>query len=265
MFFVKKLSDQSFNNKINSPKVIHSTAMNITMAAAVLVATAVPLFASETDDKIESSFKKSYVFKTYLKDEHISINSKNGAVVLSGNVLDETHKPMAQDTVEALPGVKSVENNIVIKNDDKSDTWLKMKIQTALLFHSNVRASKTEVLVKNGVVTLKGKAQSQAQKELTTEYTKDVEGVKEVKNEMTMAKPSETIGDKIDDASITAQVKMTLMMHKSTGAIRTSVATDNGVVTLSGQAKNDAERDLVTKLTEDVEGVNNVVNKMTVE
>ncbi len=241
-----------------------TTAMNVAMAAAVFLATSIPLFASNTDDKIESSFKKSYVYKTYLKDEHIAIKSKDGAVTLSGDVLDEAHKPMAQDTVEALPGVKSVDNNIVIKTD-KSDTWLKMKIQTALLFHSNVRATKTEVSVKNGVVTLKGKAQSQAQKELTTEYVKDVEGVKEVKNEMTMAKPSESMGDKIDDASITAQVKTTLMLHKSTGAIRTSVTTNNGVVTLSGQAKNDAERDLVTKLAEDVEGVNNVVNKMTIE
>ncbi|HEX5671053.1 MAG TPA: BON domain-containing protein [Sulfuricurvum sp.] len=241
-----------------------SNAMNAAMAAAVLISTAIPLFASETDDKIESSFKNSYVYKTYLKDEHIAIKSKDGAVTLSGDVLDEIHKPMAHDTVEALPGVKSIENNIVIKND-KSDMWLKMKIQTALVFHSNVHASKTEVFVKNGVVTLRGKAQSEAQKELTTEYTKDVEGVKGVKNEMTLANPDDTLGEKIDDASITAQVKMTLMMHKSTGAIRTSVTTKNGVVSLSGQAKNDSERDLATKLAEDVEGVNKVVNKMTVQ
>jgi len=241
-----------------------TTSLNIAMAAAVLLATAVPLFASDSDDKIESSFKKSYVYKTYLSDEHIVINSKDGIVTLSGEVLDESHKPMAQDTVEALHGVKSVENNIVVKND-KSDMWLKMKVQTALVFHSNVNARKTEVSVKNGVVTLKGKAASQAQKELTTEYAKDVEGVKEVKNEMTMAKADDTIGEKIDDASITAQVKMTLMMHKSTGVIRTSVTTNNAIVTLSGQAKSDAERDLVTKLAEDVEGVSHVINKMTIE
>lgn len=238
--------------------------MNVAMATAVLLATAVPLFASDSDDKIESSFKKSYVYKTYLQDEHIVINSKDGVVTLSGDVLDESHKPMAQDTVEALPGVKSVDNNIVVKND-KSDVWLKMKVQTTLVFHNNVKASKTEVSVKNGVVTLRGKATSQAQKELTTEYAKGVEGVKEVNNEMTMAKSDESIGEKIDDASITAQVKMTLMMHKSTGVLRTSVTTENGVVTLSGKAKNDAERDLVTKLTENVEGVKNIFNKMTIE
>jgi len=238
--------------------------MNVAMATAVLVATAVPLFATEADDRIESSFKKSYVYKTYLKDEHITINSRNGVVTLSGDVLEEAHKPMAQNTVEALSGVKSVTNNIVIKND-KSDTWLKMKVQTALVFHTKVNARNTDVTVKNGVVTLKGKVNSQAQKELTTEYARDVEGVKEVKNEMTMVKSDDTLGEKIDDASITAQVKMTLMMHKSTGVIRTSVTTNNGIVTLSGQAKNDAECDLVTKLAEDVEGVDHVINKMTIE
>ncbi len=241
-----------------------SNAMNVAMASAVIIATSIPLFASDTDDRIESSFKKSYVYKTYLQDEHIQISSKDGAVTLSGDVLDETHKPMAQDTVEALPGVKSVTNTIIVKNE-KSDVWLKMKVQTELVFHTNVNASNTDVTVKNGIVTLKGKAVSQAQKELTTEYAKDVEGVKGVNNEMTVAKANDTIGEKIDDASITAQVKMTLMMHKSTGVLRTGVTTNNGIVTLSGKARNDSEKDLVTKLTEDVQGVNNVVNKMTVE
>jgi osmotically-inducible protein OsmY len=241
-----------------------SNAMNAAMAAAVLISTAIPLFASETDDRIESSFKKSYVYKTYLKDEHITISSQNGVVKLSGDVLDEAHKPMAQDTVEALPGVKSVENTIVVKND-KSDRWVKMKVQTALVFHANVNASDTEVIVKEGHVTLRGKAMSQAQKDLTTEYAKDVEGVKGVTNEMSMAKADDTIGEKIDDASITAQVKMTLMMHRSTGVLRTSVTTNNGVVTLSGKARNESEKDLVTKLVEDVHGVNSVVNKMTVK
>lgn len=239
-------------------------SINAALAAAVLLVNIIPVFASELDTRIESSFKNTYVYKAYLKDERITIVSKDGAVILSGEVLDESHKPMAQDTVEALPGVKSVKNTIVVKID-KSDTWLKMKVQTAFVFHSNVNASNTEVSVKDGIVTLRGKAQSPAQKELTAEYTKDVEGVKGVVNEMTLAKGEETIGDKIDDASITAQVKMTLMMHKSTGMLRTGVTTNDGVVSLSGNARNDAEKDLVTKLAEDIKGVSRVINKMSVE
>jgi hyperosmotically inducible protein len=251
-------------------KVMHLWALAVAVAA--LVGSSTPLRASETDDRIESAFKKTYVYKTHLKDEHIQISSKDGAVTLSGSVFNETHKPMAQDVAEALPGVKSVDNRIEIKGDrpaENSDTWLSMKVKTALVFHRNVNAHKTEVSVKDGIVTLKGEAASQAQKDLTTEFAKDVEGVKSVKNEMTVAttvtKPDQTIGEKIDDASITAEVKMTLLLHRSTGVLRTKVETNDGVVTLGGQARNAAEKDLATKLVEDVHGVKSVVNNMTIE
>ena len=74
----------------------------------------------------------------------------------------------------------------------------------------------TEVDTKNGIVTLKGEPDNQAQKDLTTEYAKDVDGVKDVKNEMTVSKtPKKTrdiVVEKIDDASITAQVKIRMIL-----------------------------------------------------
>jgi hyperosmotically inducible periplasmic protein len=89
-----------------------------------------------------------------------------------------------------------------------------------------------------------------------------------VKNEMTVAKtpaqPDQTIGEKIDDASITAQVKSSLLAHRSTSAVKTKVETTDGVVTVSGIAKNAAEKSLVTKLVTDINGVNKVINNMTI-
>jgi hyperosmotically inducible protein len=244
----------------------------LVLATAVLLGGSVGLRASETDSRIESSFKKTYAYKTYLKDEHIKISSKDGAVILSGAVYNETHKSMAQDVAEALPGVTTVDNRIEIKGDrptENSDTWISMKVKGALLFRRNVSGTKTEVSVKDGVVTLRGEAASQAQKELTSEYAKDIIGVKGVNNEMTVSKisdkPDETMGEKIDDASITAQVKGALLSHRSTSVLNTKVTTTEGVVTLGGTAKNDAEKDLVTKLVGDINGVKSVVNNMTIE
>ena len=78
------------------------------------------------------------------------------------------------------------------------------------------------------------------------------------------AKPDETLGEKIDDASITAQVKASLLSHHSTSALKTKVETTDGVVTLGGIAKNAAEKSLVTKLASDINGVSSVVNNMTI-
>ena len=249
-----------------------STYLLALMAVAgTLMITSAPLCATETDDRIESSAKKSHTFKTYLKDDSIKTESKNGAVTLTGTVANSSHKSMAEDTVEGLPGVKSVDNQLKIKGEspaEHSDGWISTKVKTTLLFHRNVSSSGTDVYVKDGVVSLRGEASSIAQKELTAEYAQDVEGVKEVKNEMTIAKtpakPSETLGEKIDDASITAQVKSSLLSHRSTSAIKTRVKTTDGVVTVSGIAKNAAEKSLVTKLVTDIDGVNSVVNNMTI-
>jgi hyperosmotically inducible periplasmic protein len=249
-------------------KVTYSLALVV--AAVAVLATSVPLRASETDDRIESSFKKSFVYKTYLKDEHIKISSKDGAVTLSGDVYNETHKPMAQDVAEALPGVTTVDNRIEVKGPaESSDTWVSMKVKAALLYRRNVSGTKTEVYVKDGIVTLKGVAANQAQKELTAEYAKDIVGVKSVQNEIIVSKsletPGETLGEKIDDASITAQVKGSLLSHRSTSMLNTKVTTNDGVVTVSGQARNAAEKALVTKLVTDINGVQSVVNNMTIE
>jgi len=251
-------------------KAMYSVAMMV--AAVVLLVISVPVHASTMDDRIESSAKKSYVFKTYLKDDDIKIQSRDGAVALTGIVSEEYHKSLAQETLAGLPGVKSVDNRLEVKGAPptaNSDAWLRDKVKVTLLFHRSVSAIKTEVDVKDGIVTLRGDAASQAQKELTTEYARDVEGVKDVNNEMTVSKTSKktprTTGEKIDDASITAQVKMALLLHRSTSALNTRVTTEYGVVTLGGKARNAAEKNLVTKLVNDVTGVKSVKNQMTIE
>jgi hyperosmotically inducible periplasmic protein len=243
------------------------------LSMGVALVTGLYVHAAELDDRIQTSAKESYVFSAYLKEEPIEIKSQDGNVVLTGAVSNTGHKALAQETVENLPGVKSVDNQLTIKNEEpseNSDAWLSMKVKAALLLHRNVNGINTKVYVKDGIVTLKGEAQSQSQKELTTEYAKDVEGVKDVTNEMSIVRVEEkaespTLSDKIDDASITAQVKMALLSHKSTSAFRTKVQTKDGIVTVSGTAKNEAEKDLVTKLVMDINGVAGVHNEMVIQ
>jgi hyperosmotically inducible protein len=243
----------------------------LSVTFAILM-TSVSVRASQSDDRIESSAKDSYVFKTYLKDDSIKIESNNGMVTLTGMVSEDSHKGLAQETVSSLPGVTKVDNQLVIKGEqpaENSDGWLGMKVKGALFFNRNVSAVNTQVDVANGVVTLKGQAESQAQKDLTGEYAKDIDGVKSVDNQMTIAptasKPDEKKDNKIDDASITAQVKIAFLTHHSTSAFKTGVETTNGIVTLSGSATSGAAKDMATKVAKDIRGVTDVVNNMVVK
>jgi len=250
-------------------KTIHP--LTLATIVSTLFLTSSPLRAADTDDRIESSAAKSYVFKTYLKDDSIKVEAKDGVVTLTGSVATESHKTLAENTVTSLPGVTSVKDQLAVvgaQPPEHSDAWITTKVKTALLFHRNVSASGTTVSTVGGIVTLSGVADSVAQKELTTEYAKDIDNVVSVNNEMTITSkpgmPAPTIGDKIDDASITAQVKSSLLTHHSTSALHTTVSTTDGVVTVGGIAKNDAERSLVTKLATDITGVISVVNNMTI-
>jgi len=251
---------------------MNKNTMYFAAAAVAMIVTAVPLRASESDDKIEASFKKTYVYLTYLKDDAVKTDAKDGVVTLTGTVSEESHKALAKDTAEGLPGVISVENKLVTKAEaaaESKDMWIGRKVKLTLLFHRYVNAGKTVVEVKDGIVTLKGEAATTAQKELTTEYASDIEGVKEVINEMTVAAipvlTERTSSEKIDDASITAQVKASLSTHRSTSSVKTKVETRDGKVTLTGIAKNAAEKTLVSKLVTDIQGVTEVNNQMTVD
>jgi hyperosmotically inducible periplasmic protein len=244
----------------------------VTMATVTVLMAGGVLQANQMTDRIESSAKKSYIFKTYLKDDDIKIHAaKDSIVTLTGTVTEWSHRLLAEQTVANLRGVLRVENKLEVHGGqppETSDVWVSIKVKSSLMFHRNVSGLATDIDVKDKIVTLRGQASSEAQKELTTEYVKDVEGVQGVKNDMTIEKAGKTTiekaGEYLDDASITAQVKLALLFHRSTSAANTKIETKDGVVTVGGIAKNSAEKDLVGKLITDIKGVKSLKNRMSI-
>ena len=246
--------------------------MKTLLRIALFLGTLLPaaLFASSaTDRKIEDAAKASYNYRTVLED-HVKIKASDGVVTLTGTVMDADDRDLAEDTVENLPGVVRVDNQIVIKSTvpEYSDAWIALKIRSRLLVKAHVSLATTKVDVNDGVVTLTGTAENAAQKDLTEAYVKDIDHVKSVRNELVVQAPPAgggTMADAIDDASITSQVKYELLRHRSTSALKTKVVTNDGVVTITGEAASEAEKSLVSKLAADIRGVKSVDNNMTVK
>jgi hyperosmotically inducible periplasmic protein len=226
------------------------------------------LASSDTDRKIEAAAKASYNYRTVLEDK-VKVKANDGIVTLTGTVQDKDDRALAADTVENLPGVASVKNEIIVQSTvpTNSDAWMAVKIRSLLLVKGNVSAASTKVTVNDGNVVLTGTADTAAQKDLTAAYAKDIQGVKTVQNEIIVKEkaPGATVGESIDDASITSQVKFALLSHKSTSALKTKITTTDGNVSVTGVAANEAEKSLVTKLAQDVRGTKSVTNAMTVK
>ncbi len=243
--------------------------INHLSALLLLVSSPLALFATpEADRRIEDAAKASYNYRLVLED-HVKVKVSDGVVTLTGTVQDKDEKSLAADTVENLPGVVSVKNEIVVKPTypERSDSWMALKIRGRLLVKGNVSATTTKVAVENGIATLSGTADNTAQKELTGIYAKEIEGIKSVKNEITIKAPAadRSADEVMDDASITSQVKYALLTHKSTSGLKTKVTTTDGVIVISGEASSDAEKSLVTKLANDVRGSKSVTNNMVVK
>jgi len=266
----------------------HAKTSRLFGAALVglLLTTGSVLADTSQDHQAEEAFRSSHIYRTQLENTNVSIDVSHGVAVLKGTVENDDQRSLAEDTARSLPGVERVDNRIRVTNEPKesSDDWISLKVRSALLFHRNVSATDTHINVHDGVVTLTGTAHSDAEKALAEEYAKDVKGVRRVDNQLQVVTPAEehaehaddrrdhnlagerrSAGDRIDDASITAQIKSSLAVRKSTSALHTNVTTRDGVVTLTGEARNGAEKDLVTKIAESIDGVRTVHNEMSIQ
>jgi osmotically-inducible protein OsmY len=73
-----------------------------------------------------------------------------------------------------------------------------------------------------------------------------------------------TVGEAIDDTTITTRVKTAMLNDPSVGGLRIDVDTFKGVVTLSGRVKSQAEKEQAMLLARRVSGVAEVKDALQV-
>ena len=74
-----------------------------------------------------------------------------------------------------------------------------------------------------------------------------------------------TVGEAIDDTTITTRVKTAMLNDPGVGGLRIDVDTFKGVVTLSGRVKSQTERDQALALARAINGVTEVKDALQIE
>jgi len=74
-----------------------------------------------------------------------------------------------------------------------------------------------------------------------------------------------TVGETIDDATITTRVKTALLNDPDVGGLRIDVDTFKGVVTLSGSVKSATERDKAMAIAKRIGGVTDVKSTLQIQ
>jgi hyperosmotically inducible protein len=142
------------------------------------------------------------------------------------------------------------------------DAWLTSKTKIALYADERVSANEVKVETRNGVVTLRGKVATDAEKRAAEEVAKGVDGVASVKNQLQVVPASarKVVDAKDDDLKTTVKARISREARLKGSDI--DVRADNGVITLTGDVKDIVARVRASEIARGVPGVKAVKNEL---
>lgn len=148
------------------------------------------------------------------------------------------------------------------------DGWLDGYIEATLLLNGNLDATSIDTDVENGKVTLRGKVETDTDKDLAQELVLGIEGVSGLENMLTVFSPGDNedsaVQRKLTDGKVETVVKTRLLVAPDIGSTKINVNSNKGVVVLEGQVKSDAEKQLAVEVAKKASDVEQVINNLKV-
>lgn len=145
------------------------------------------------DSGITAKVKAALVDNDAIKSTDISVETHDGVVALSGFVPSQDQAELAVDAAKKVEGVKSVSDKLHVKDSTKAsvsgyagDAATTSEIKAKLLADDIVPSRHVKVETTNGVVQLSGTVNSQAQSDRAESIAKAIDGVKSVKNDLSV-------------------------------------------------------------------------------
>ena len=145
------------------------------------------------DSGITAKAKAALVDDDAIKSTDISVKTHSGVVTLSGFVTSQDQAEKAVAVVQKIEGVKSVSDKLHVRDSKSSsvkgyagDAATTSEIKAKLLADDIVPSRNVKVETTDGVVQLSGHVATQAQSDRAESIAKAIEGVKSVKNDLTV-------------------------------------------------------------------------------
>ncbi|WP_113065585.1 BON domain-containing protein [Oleiagrimonas sp. MCCC 1A03011] len=150
-----------------------------------------------SDTWITTKVKTAFATTKGVRFPDISVDTKDGVVMLTGMVPSQAEREMAIRTAHSVKGVKAVQaDKLKVGEDDDrtadtdgsgtsmgqkvTDTWITTKVKTAFATAKAVHMTDISVDTTDGVVMLTGTVHSEAEKQLAIRDARGVKGVKAV-------------------------------------------------------------------------------------
>ncbi len=144
-----------------------------------------------------------------------------------------------------------------------SDSVIYTKLQDKFLHNDETLSTFVDVSVNNGAILMTGKVKRPQEKILATKLAWEIKGVKEVINEIQVTDES-SIKDSAKDVAASAQLRGKLIADQEVSSLNFSIDVVNGIVYLSGVAKDSEEMNRVIKHAQELRFAQQVVNYINV-
>lgn len=145
------------------------------------------------DSGITAKVKSALVDAKDIKSNDISVNTSKGVVTLNGFVSSQDQAERAVTLAKGVEGVKSVSDKLHVKDSTKSsvkgyasDTAITSEVKAKLLADDLVPSRNVKVETQDGLVQLSGTVKTKAQSDRAESVASAIEGVKSVKNDLTV-------------------------------------------------------------------------------
>jgi hyperosmotically inducible protein len=145
------------------------------------------------------------------------------------------------------------------------DAVITSSVKSVLLADDLVKGFDLQVETRKGTVQLSGFVDSQAQIDQAVALTRAVAGVTDVENGVTLKGSPSTVGNKIDDTTVTGRVKTALLADPDIKSFDISVVTFKGEVQLTGFVNSQNQIDTAGKLASAAEGASGVKNELMIK
>lgn len=146
------------------------------------------------DTVITAKVKSALVSDPGIKSFDLKVETRKGAVLLSGFVDNQEQIDLAISTTRSVEGVTEVENKIALKTGTATvgnkvdDGIITAKVKSALLADPNIKSFDIAVVTRKGEVQLSGFVDNQTQIDEATAIANKVEGVTKIDNELSIKK-----------------------------------------------------------------------------
>ena len=153
----------------------------------------------------------------------------------------------------------------------QTDAGITTAVKGKLAADDQVKAYQIDVDTERKVVTLTGTVDTAMAKSRAVEIARTTDGVTNVTDNIVVSSTADATPNMPDaqpaaysDAGLTASIKSKLLADATVGGLRIDVDSQNGVVTLTGEVKSQAEKDQALRLARETEGVASVSDKLTI-